>query len=295
MQAGHLNPSDGMCLNIINLAGRHADPILATEALRTLSTRKTALSTYHYEALLEAYIKSGDVKTAFRILTIMAKAGLEPSPSNTRPLYTYLSNHGSILEPNRRPHEAWKVILQLHSDGHIIPTTSVNVILEALVTSAGYSEALGLYKKMHTVCKADSETFNILLRALSNAHVFEERDVQFIKDPKPSAMFIASEMRALNIKPNRITYDRLILICLRENDYSDAFAYLQEMMQVGKSRGEDWWMRGGTAKAMVQLCVVNNDKRAWGLLEEMEKRGLDNNRLSQWAKLNWPQSALYTT
>src|SRR3954467_11238904 len=78
VQTSNLVPSDGMCISVLNLAARHADPDLATSAIQSLTTRHSVLSAFHYEALLTAYVESGDLKTAFRILDIMSRAGLEP-------------------------------------------------------------------------------------------------------------------------------------------------------------------------------------------------------------------------
>ncbi|KAG9242376.1 hypothetical protein BJ878DRAFT_464495 [Calycina marina] len=285
IQMGKLNPTDGMCLNVLNLAGRHGDPLLATAALRTLSTRKTTLLVYHYEALLEAYTKTGDLSTVFRILSIMSKAGLEPDSQNTRAIFTHLTK-GSTVEGRRRSVDGWNTLKRMHEEGRAVPPAAINVLLEAVITTCSFTEALSMYKQLHTVIESgpNAETFNILLRALSNPRMPDTNE------HKPSAMFLVSEMRALKIKPNRLTYDRLILICLMETDYSWAFRYLQEMQHVGHTRGEhDWWMRPGTAAAMVRRCVGDRDERIWDIIAGMEARQFSNsNRMRIWAKHNWP-------
>lgn len=289
VQMGKLNPSDGMCLNILNLAGRNGDALLATSALRTLSLRKTALSTYHYEALLEAYSRSGDLETAFRILNIMAKAGIEPNTSNTRPLFMYLTEGSNREEGRRRTMKGWDALQRMRNGGRVIPPAAVNVLLEAAITTCSFTEALNMYKQIHTIVDSgpNAETFNVMLRALSRNH---ERD-DTTKQPKPSAMFLVSEMRALKIKPDRLTYDRLILICLMEDDYSYAFRYLEEMQEVGRARGEpDWWMRAGTAAAMVRRCILDRDERAWDILNEWESRGVGQGgwkSARKWAEQYW--------
>ncbi len=104
-------------------------------------------------------------------------------------------------------------------------------------------------------------------------------------------MFLASEMQALGIKPDLLTYDRLIMTCLHEDDFEDAFRYLEEMEDVGRASAENaqlgWWMRGGTAAAMVRRCVTDRDPRAWAILEKMEERGMGNAKLKQWAQDEW--------
>jgi pentatricopeptide repeat protein len=265
-----------MCLAVLNVAARHADPELARSVIRILSSRRSTLASHHYEALLEATIKSQDLKTALRILTIMSKGGIEPDSGITRSLYLYLSQFVHL------PYEAWNILKSMREEGHIIPTGAVNVILEASVFQRNIEEAIDLYKQLHTVCASgpNTETFNVLLQGL-------RRSKSSMKD---TAMFLAAEMTALGVKPDRITYDRLILVCLDEGDYEDAFKYLEEMIMVGTSRGETWWMRKGTVSRLIQICTVAGDKRAWELLEEMGKREIRAVDLKQWVRENWKSS-----
>jgi hypothetical protein len=273
-------PSDGICISVLNIAARYSDPGLATSVIRILSSRRATLASYHYEALISAYTGFGDLKTAFRVLTIMAKAGIEPTPSTTRPLYVHLCQ-----EPNL-PKEAWGTLKYLFNDGHVIPVAAVNVVIEAFIGAHCFDDALDTYKMLHTVCEGgpNTETFNILFQGCTRHH---RKDV---------SMFLASEMHALGIPADQITYDRLILVCLKQNDYNDyedAFKYLEEMMLVGADRIEEgtgnvgWWMRKGTATLMVQTCVKFVDQRVWSILEGMKERGMKTERLETWAKSAW--------
>lgn len=204
----------------------------------------------------------------------MSKAGLEPDSSCTRPLYLYLSS----LE--ERPSKAWKVLQDLYEDGHTIPIAAINVVIEATIAVGHFDEAVSLYKHTHTLCEsgANTETFNIVLQGCSHQR------------SKDRAMFLASEMAALGIKPDRLTYDRLIMVCLKEDDYEDAFLYLEEMEAVSNRKGEEdgWRMRGGTASAFIKKCVAKNDDRVWLLLEDIERRpDINSGRLRAWVEENW--------
>lgn len=263
-----------MCVAVLNLAARHADPDLATSAIQYLTTRRSSLSPFHYEALLAAYAGAHDLKTAFRILNIMSQAGLEPDSNSTRPLYLYLSSSANL------PHKGWKVLHDLYEDGHAIPIAAVNVVIESTISVGHFDEAIGLYKQTHELCDsgANTETFNIMLQGCSR------------QESKDLAMFLASEMTALGVKPDQLTYDRLILVCLNEDDYGDAFLYLEEMKAAGETKGDKdgWWMRSGTATAMIKRCVANDDERAWSVLDEMEKRNyIKSGRLRAWVEQNW--------
>jgi pentatricopeptide repeat protein len=263
-----------MCVSILNLAARFSDPDLATSAIQHLTTRRSSLSPFHYEALLAAYVGADDLKTAFRILNIMSNAGLEPDSSSTRPLYLYLSSSKDL------PAKAWIALHELHEDGHEVPIAAINVVIESTISVGHFDEAMGLYKRVHTICEsgANTETFNIMLQGCSR------------RKSKDVAMFLASEMTALGVKPDQLTYDRLILVCLNEDDYEDSFLYLEEMKTAGNLKGEEdsWWMRRGTAMAMVKKCVANNDRRVWRVLDEMDRRRYTKSgSLRIWVKQNW--------
>ncbi|RKF62175.1 Pentatricopeptide repeat-containing protein, chloroplastic [Erysiphe neolycopersici] len=274
VRLGYLIPSDGMLSAVLNTAARHADPYLATSAASILSTR-SALDPYHYEALIEAFAKSKDFKSAFRALCIMAKAGFNPDASNTRPLLACLSSDRKL------PSLAWDVLTDIYSDGQTITITAINVILEASASQLNIDEVMLMYKKIHTICSGpNTATFNHILQALSKTVI----------PSKKEAMFLASEMRSLGIKPDKLTYDRLILVCIREKDYEDAFRYLDEMIREGegKNEGKGWWLREGTAQRCVMTTIVEGDSRGWDILAEMEKRKMKNFvKLQDWAKQNW--------
>ncbi|KAL2061906.1 hypothetical protein VTL71DRAFT_7284 [Oculimacula yallundae] len=265
--------TDGMSIAILNLAARYFDTELATSAIRVLSGRHSALDAFHYEALLTAYAGAGDLKTAFRVLVIMTKAGIEPDPSTTRPLFQIISASKELAK------KAWTELEALVEDGHTLPVAAPNVVLEAHLVLGEVEEAIELYKSLHEICDSgpNTETFNVLLQGAAR----QER--------KSLSLFLASEMRALKIKPDVITYDRLILACLQsEDDYEDAFKYLEEMVEVGADQPDGgWWMRRGTATLLINKCVKHSDTRAWDLLDEMERRGLSSFKLMDWVRQNW--------
>ncbi|CAG8951991.1 hypothetical protein HYFRA_00000726 [Hymenoscyphus fraxineus] len=261
VSSSYLNPSDGICANVLNLAARYADPILATAAVKRLSSRRTALSSFHFEALLAAYTGAEDLTTAFRILNIMEKAKIKPESASTRPIYTYLSQSPS------RPKQAWHVIQDLFTQGHPIHVAAVNVIIEGAIANDSFEEAMGYYKELHKFCAKgpSTETFNIIFQGAEKC-----------ENMKSTAMFLVKEMIAAGVKADFLTYDRLILICLKEDDYEDAFRYLDEMIEVGKDKFENgqkgWWMRRGTAGLMVRRCAEKGDERAKLILDQISKR-----------------------
>ncbi|KAG9229762.1 pentatricopeptide repeat protein-like protein [Amylocarpus encephaloides] len=261
VQTSFLNPSDGICTNILNLAARYCDPSLATATSRILSSRHTVLTPFHYESLLEAYVGTVDLQTAFKLLNIMSKAGCEPDSGTTRSIYRVLTGYSS-----HTPFQAWRRLKDDFGHGHPVHIAAANVIIEAAITSNTFELGLDMYKELNSICAMgpNTETFNILLQGA------EKRKI------KKNAMFLASEMIAHGVKADHLTYDRLIMICLNEDNYDDAFNYLDEMAEVGKDKFEQgrkgWWMRKGTLATMVERCVVAGDNRWVQILEEAVRR-----------------------
>lgn len=265
MPLDYLNPSDGMCVNILNTAARVGDAQLATEVVRVLTKRRSKLDVHHYEALLEAYIGSGDLKSAFRILTIMKRARLEPHEGTTRPIYSCLR------QAQHLPSEALSILKDLRKDGDVLPIAAVNCVLEAFISHNNLDEAIEQYKSLRELYPSgpNKETFNTLLQGCSKTN------------RKDLAMFLASEMVATGVRPNALTYDRLILVCLTQEDYEDAFRYLEEMGEMVKN------IRVGTWNAVVRRCVANKDPRAWRVLGSMKARGLPTEKMQKWAYKEW--------
>ncbi|KAH8804710.1 pentatricopeptide repeat protein-like protein [Xylogone sp. PMI_703] len=267
----YLNPSDGMCTAILNLCAQHGDPELATSAVQFLSSR-CPLSLHHYEALLAAYVGVEDLRTAMRILSIMSKAGMILDAPSTRPLYLYLKSKLDL------PAKAWEILESLYDNGHVIPTAAANVVIEASIAVGKFVEAVDFYRELYKICEAgpDRNTFNVLFQGATKHR------------RKDLAMSLASEMRAYKVKPDDLTYDRLILVCCQdENDYEDAFRYYEEMTTTNPA----WWLRGGTASTIVKRCTVAGDKRAWDILSEMQERGLGTHNLKSWMRDNWGRDA----
>jgi pentatricopeptide repeat protein len=260
-----------MCTNVLNTAARNNDPRLATDVSRVLAGRTSKLDIHHYEALIEAYAGSSDLKSALHILSIMRKSGLEPSEATTRPIYARLQKW------KHPPFNAWKLLEGLYKDGKAIPIAAINVVLEAYVFHGNLRDAVRQYNSLRKICPSgpSTTTFNIILQGCSKG-----------EGNKDTAMLLASEMVNRGVRPDALTYDRLILACLTEDDYEDAFKYLREMKAMFAASE----LRMGTWTALVKKCVGAGDSRAWDLLEELNGRGTSTERLKSWMEGAWKRS-----
>ncbi|KAL8653534.1 MAG: hypothetical protein Q9226_003807, partial [Calogaya cf. arnoldii] len=240
----YLNPSSGICLNVLDTAARHGDFRLATDVIRVLANRNQTLKRYHYETLIEACVPS-ELRTAFTLLALMTLADMPPTVSSTRPIFLHLRQSAQL------PDAALSLLRQVAKQQRAMPAEAVNVIMEAYIDHGNFEQALEVYKTLHTICASGpaTSTFNTLFRGCESR--------------KDTAMFLASEMVALKIAPDALTYDRLILVCLRSRpcreDFEDAWLYFEEM------RGVGWWPRPGTIIALAKQCCLMGDERIWGL------------------------------
>ncbi|MCJ1405866.1 hypothetical protein MMC11_009096 [Xylographa trunciseda] len=271
VEPGYLNPSSGICINVLNTAARHGDFRLASDVFRILGNRTNALQAYHYEALFESYLAADNLRPSLSVLTLMAASNVAPTEATTRPLYLYLRASAEL------PTQALKMLRGLREAGKLVPTVAINAIIEAFIHQNDLTSAVEAYKTLHTVCLSGptTATFNAIFRGCSKA------------GRKDLAMFMASEMLALKVQPDALSYDRLILVCIDGtgvNDLDDGWRYFVEM------KGKGWWPRKGTLIAMARRCCERGDERVWELVEEMDGMGMDVMGLQRWVAENWKRN-----
>jgi pentatricopeptide repeat protein len=255
---------------VLTAAARHGDLDLATDVFRELGNREVIFEYQHYEMLVEAYVNAGDVQTAMSVLCVMQDSRMSPTDHTTRPLYRYLTKDAD------RPNELFEGLRSLHHEGKSVPTAAVNCLIEAAAYHQDIELAVEFYKALREICPAgaDTETFNKLLRGCS----------RFTPPRKDIALILASELLALGLKPDRITYDRMLLICTNhEGNYEDALKYYQEM------RSQRVEPRTGTILALVRRMTMETDDRVFDIVSQMEAMDVRASipRIQKWIRLNW--------
>lgn len=265
MQPSYLNPSSGLCLNVLTTAARHGDAHLATEVFRILANRNTVFTHAHYELLIDTYVAVGSLEPALSVLCVMEAAGCRPDEGTTRSLFRHL------VKEEGNAGDAFEALRKLHGTGKTVPTAAVNVVIEASVSRGELARAADQYKALHGICAAgpNTATFNHLLRGCRT------------QQRKDLAMFFAAEMVALRVTPDVLTYDRLLLVCLADDDYEDAVRYWDEMQSLGLP------MRRGTAKAFIERMVRKGDPRAWSIVSEDGRAREGMEGLLAWLEKEW--------
>jgi pentatricopeptide repeat protein len=238
---------------------------LATDVFRLLTERETIFTTHHYELLIATYLKANALSDALSVILIMTDANLKIDSGTCHPLYWYLRNAPPPApittvdgkeEQISMPLYAFTLLQDFESQGRKVPTAAINCCIQASIAINQLADALEIYKALHTVSPSgpNTETFNLLFRGCSQA------------GRKDLAMFLASEMISLNLKPDRVTYDRLILVCESE-DLDDAVAYFEEM------RAANMRPRRGTYERLIDRLLEKKDERCVAVLRDYKESG----------------------
>lgn len=189
----------------------------------------------------------------------MAGANLDPTATSTRPLFLYIQNDPKLVS------EALEMLKTLHRQGRAIPIAALNVLIEAFVEQKQFDKAFVLYKSMHTFAPPEKpnepfkpfatvETFNHLLRGA-------RQSANSIYD---TAMFLASEQLALGIKPDNLTYDRLVSVCIESARLVDGWRYFDEADNLGLA------LRPNTVSILATALASAGDDKCWDVLQRIQ-------------------------
>jgi pentatricopeptide repeat protein len=261
VQPGYLKPGTGACLSILALAAKHGDVHLATDVFRVLTERETVFTTHHYELLVNTYLNGNDLSAALSVILIMVDSNLKVDAGTCQPLFWYLRNENPGEES--RPMTAFTLLQDFEASGRKVPTAAINACIHASIVLNRLEEAIEIYKALHTVSRAgpNTDTFNMLFKGCR------------LNVRKELAMFFANEMIQLGVKPDRITYDRLITVCLQSDNLEDALLYYEEMRSTPVKAGSKRMMqpRRMTWEALMFRCVEKDDERAVALLRDYKQ------------------------
>ncbi|KAK3294846.1 uncharacterized protein B0H64DRAFT_196528 [Chaetomium fimeti] len=254
---GKINPADGIALNVLNTAARHGDTALATAVIELLSTREVKLGFHHYEPLLESYVHAGNLDVAFRVLGIMNDAGVQPDQPSTRAIFSALKDSPDLTQ---------EVVRILRSLGRV-PVAAVNVVLEAVAAAGDMAKTLDVYRQVCDLCQSgpNQQTFILLLNQCRRAG---------------PAVFLVSEMDRFSVRPSPPILDSLIRCFAQDGSLDVALLYLDEMSRFARSSSSSSaaaatpWVSERTLLTVLRRCFREKDERAFALVAEAQKRGM---------------------
>lgn len=246
----NLTPDEGACIAVLHTCARHGLADLATDTIRVLRSIGVEWQEYHFAPLLEAFSSAGKLKEAFGTLHLLRRNGIVPRPETVQPISNLLKNDIDRVD------RTWKILDELRDEGHSIDAAAINAIIDASITLGDLQRAIGAYKTFNDYAsRQDIETYNLLLRGCIDAKHRELGDKLLL------------DLKQAGIRPNALTYERIILLCLTQPTYEDAFFYLEEM------KAQKFLPPLRVYEAIIRTCVVAGDSRYALALTELGQCG----------------------
>lgn len=251
MHALNLTPDEGACLSVLHTCARHGLSDLASDVMRVLRGMGVdPWHEYHFAPLIEALCKDGKLKEALHALKTMDKQCVKPTSETVRPFSEFLQQDVDRVDG------VWQVLDQWRSEGNTVDPLILNAIIQASVSLNDLQRAVGAYKSFPDYeCKPNVETFNILLSGCVAAKHRELGDKLLL------------DLKQAGAKPNATTYEHIILLCLTQPTYDDAFFYLEEM------KTQKFFPSARVYAAIIHTCVAARDSRYSMALAEMHQCG----------------------
>ena len=256
---------EGLCLRVLSVASKHGHPALAASVFDELAKLRVTWQEYHFLPLIEAYVHARDIRQAFIAINIMREYCVTPPYlAIMRVLVDSISVDTKSLD------QAFFLLQDMKErEGHKVDIVAFHAILEGCVRLQDASRALSTYQEAAKFdITPDIETYNLTLGAISKLGHVE------------LVMALLEDMKAARIAPNAQCFSLVILTFVLQPppNYESAFNYLEEMKACG------FIPPRGVYAAFIQKCVLANDDRAFGLLEDMKKWGYQVGPTEAWVK-----------
>ncbi|KAL1955851.1 hypothetical protein VTO42DRAFT_8009 [Malbranchea cinnamomea] len=249
VETGYINPSHGVCNNVLTIASRSGNIELATSVFQVLEERGSPFTLNDYEALIDTYAAAGDIESALRLVCTAKATGSDITENSTRSILVQL-----LRGVGPQCLDLWATVKRMREEESIqIPLIAVHLVLEYCARCRDADAAMQVYKELHLVSSVPktTETFNKLLRVCRRTNRLD------------MATFYLEEMRLAKILPNVVTYTNLIFMCAMEGRFKEALNFFLEMTNSGFSMGF------GRRKSLKELCNQTDDPDALALLRAL--------------------------
>lgn len=269
---GIVNPSDGVCLNILNMSSVYGDTQLATEVIQYLAQRGTRLARPHYEALADAYCMQGNVERAIEVYCIMYGAGAEVSQLSAGTLSQSLARDPSLIG------QAVEAMTELKTR-YKLPVGIYNTVLNEMIKSSAlpandaYLQGLDLYQRIKDFVPTgpNIDTFRILLRRCTSPDI---------------AQFFVGEMVMFRLRQDLLTKELLFKVHVESPRgplhrakyyFYHISAHLHSSYRPGSRR---WQNIMDLSVQLVKRLIAAGDPGAWRILEICQRNGLEEEKIA---------------
>ncbi|KAI9315345.1 hypothetical protein BX666DRAFT_392232 [Dichotomocladium elegans] len=245
-------PDEGLCYYVLNVAAQQGDPTLGLDVIRTIGAQGLPYKEAHFSALVEAYAATEDWKSTLRIFHVMRKAGVIPRRNTAQSMLAKFA-----MDPEA-VHAARNALRKL-SEEKQADVVAFNLLIHSYANNGDYDSAMGLFDTLKEQNIAfDSDTVDSLLDACIHAKRYDEGAAIYRK-------YVDGE----HIKATPRTLSKMVALACTQDDYEDAFTYLEETkaMKMVPLRG--------TYYRLIKKLASCNDTRLESAIQEMKACGYE--------------------
>lgn len=247
----NFKPDEGVCLHVLNLAGKHGDPKLASDVIRVLGEEGYTYRECHFSPLIEAFASTGDIESTFQVFAAMRQVGVIPSKKTALPLAYKLGHDKNAI---RKARDILEKIAK--TEGQEVDITVFNLIIHALAFNNENDEAISMFSRAKEFgVKPNSETLDATLDACIHC-----KDAEL-------GVTIYQEQRSRGVNFTASTLSKMVTLMCTQTDYEDAFKYLEKMKKSNLVP-----LRGCYYKLIKTLSAAN-DPRLDLAIEDMNACG----------------------
>lgn len=247
----NFKPDEGVCLHVLNLAGKNGDPKLAADVIRVLGEEGYTFRECHFSPLIEAFASTGDIASTFQVFTAMRKVGVVPNKKTALPIARQLGSDTNAIRKARDVLEKMS-----KTEDQQVDVSAFNLIIHAFAFNQQYDEAISIFARAKEFgVRPNSETLDATLDACIHC-----------KDADIGTM-IYREQLSKGVKATATTLSKMVTLMCTQTDYEDAFVYLEKMKKLNLTP-----LRGCYFK-LVKTLSAANDPRLEIAIEDMEAYG----------------------
>ncbi|ORE00867.1 hypothetical protein BCV72DRAFT_246357 [Rhizopus microsporus var. microsporus] len=246
-------PDEGLCLQVLNMTGKYADPRLASSVIKYIGSQGYTYRELHFQPLIQAFAQTGDIRSTFKLLHAMREAGVTPSKRTITSMSSiFAQDKSAITKAKAAIDEA------LRSDIKEIDILAVNLVIHVLASNRQYDEALSLYNRvMEAGVTPNEETLDAVLDSCIHS-----QDAALGEK-------IYNEMISKGISKTPSTLSKMVALMCTQEEYDDAFKYLEEMKHL------DMIPYRGSYYKLVKTLAAAKDPRLNIALEDMKDYGYE--------------------
>jgi pentatricopeptide repeat protein len=245
-----MKPDHGTLTYLMHLAAKLGSPRLGTQVLEQMGNSDLQYHEHHLASLLQAFAMSGDLKGAFGMLQIIDSEGISTRKETALPIIHQLGTNVGSIE------KAIQLLKELHSEGKGVHVAGFNGVLYA----ASRVKRIDMVKNTFALAplfgiKPNVETYNCLLDASIYAS-----DWQYGNE-------VWTLMQSTKVKPNSLSYSKMVVLCCTQDDYEDCFRYLEEMKYFKFAPPR------GCYQQLIKKLAMAGDDRVHTAIEDMRAAG----------------------